>query len=54
MLTSPHPFVRVDERAPAERHLPDREPAFDTVRFDVVGILLGDGTRSIVHIENAL
>jgi putative endonuclease len=40
-------------RALAKRYLSDREPHFDAVRFDVVGILLGDGTRRIVHIENA-
>jgi hypothetical protein len=53
MLTSPQPFVSVDVRALAERYLSDREPDFDAVRFDVVGILLGGGTRSIVHIEDA-
>ena len=40
-------------RALAERYLSEKEPDFDAVRFDVVGILVGDGTRRIVHIEDA-
>ena len=40
-------------RSLAERYLLDREPAFDTVRFDVVGILLGKGPPSVRHIEDA-
>ncbi len=40
-------------RSLAELYLLDREPAFDTVRFDVVGILLGKGPRSVRHIEDA-
>jgi putative endonuclease len=47
------PRKRAAIRALAERYLSDREPEFDAVRFDVVGILLGGGTRSIVHIEDA-
>jgi putative endonuclease len=40
-------------RALAERYLSEKKPDFDTLRFDVVGILVGDGTRRIVHIEDA-
>ena len=37
----------------AEHYLADRKPDFDTLRFDVVGILSGrDGLR-IDHIEDA-
>ncbi len=40
-------------RALAESYLSEREPGFEAVRFDVVGILANDGTPRIVHIENA-
>jgi putative endonuclease len=40
-------------RALAERYLSDRKPDFEAIRFDVVGILVGDGTRRIVHVEDA-
>ncbi len=40
-------------RALAERYLSEKKPDFDTLRFDVVGILVGDGTRRIVHVEDA-
>ncbi len=40
-------------RALAERYLSDNEPDFEAVRFDVVGILLGDRTPRIVHLEDA-
>ncbi len=40
-------------RSLAERYLSEKEPDFDTLRFDVVGILVGAGTRRIVHIEDA-
>ncbi len=40
-------------RSLAERYLSDREPHFDTVRFDVVGILAArDGLR-IDHVADA-
>jgi putative endonuclease len=37
----------------AERYLADREPDFDTVRFDVVGILAGREGLRIDHVEDA-
>lgn len=37
----------------AERYLADREPDFDTVRFDVVGILAGREGLRIKHVEDA-
>ena len=40
-------------RTLAERYLSERKPDFDAIRFDVVGILVGDGTRRIVHVEDA-
>ena len=40
-------------RSLAEYYLLDRKPAFDTVRFDVVGILLGKGPPRVRHIEDA-
>jgi putative endonuclease len=40
-------------RALAERYLSDKDPDYDAVRFDVVGILLGDRTPRIVHVEDA-
>jgi putative endonuclease len=40
-------------RALAEQYLSEREPEFDTLRFDVVGILVGADTARVVHVENA-
>jgi putative endonuclease len=40
-------------RSLAELYLLDREPAFDTVRFDVTGILFGKGPSRVRHIEDA-
>jgi putative endonuclease len=40
-------------RSIAEQYLSDREPAFDTLRFDVVGILAGQGNLRIHHVEDA-
>jgi putative endonuclease len=40
-------------RALAARYLSEKEPEFDTARFDVVGILVGGGSPKIVHIEDA-
>lgn len=37
----------------AERYLADREPDFDTVRFDVVGILASREGLRINHVEDA-
>ena len=37
----------------AEQYLADREPDFDTVRFDVVGILASREGLRIDHIEDA-
>jgi putative endonuclease len=37
----------------AERYLADRKPDFDTVRFDVVGILAGREGLRIDHVEDA-
>ena len=48
---TPHKQARI--RSLAELYLLDREPAFETVRFDAVGILLGKGPPSVRHIEDA-
>jgi putative endonuclease len=40
-------------RALAEQYLSEREPHFDALRFDVVGILIGRGQPRIVHVEDA-
>ncbi len=40
-------------RSLAEHYLLVRDPAFDTVRFDVVGILLDKGPPRVRHIEDA-
>ena len=40
-------------RALAERYLSERGPDLDEVRFDVVGILAGEGGPTVTHIENA-
>ena len=37
----------------AERFLAEKEPDFDTVRFDVVGILVGEGGPRLVHVRDA-
>jgi putative endonuclease len=48
---TPHKQAKI--RSLAEHYLLFREPAFDTVRFDVVGILLGKGPPRVKHIEDA-
>jgi putative endonuclease len=40
-------------RTMAERYLSEKKPDFEAIRFDVVGILVGEGTRRIVHVEDA-
>jgi putative endonuclease len=40
-------------RSLAERYLLQREPAFDTVRFDVVGILVGKDAARVRHVKDA-
>lgn len=37
----------------AEQYLCEREPDFDTLRFDVVGILAGRDGRRVRHVEDA-
>ena len=48
---TPHKQAKI--RSLAEYYLLVRKPAFDTVRFDVVGILLGNGPPHVRHIEDA-
>ena len=40
-------------RALAVQYLSRRKPDFDALRFDVVGILVGEGSPRVVHIEDA-
>jgi len=40
-------------RSLAEQYLSDRDPAFDTVRFDVVGILVQGDYPRLQHIADA-
>jgi putative endonuclease len=40
-------------RSLAEQYLSDRDPEFDTLRFDVVGILAGQDKLRIHHVEDA-
>lgn len=40
-------------RSLAEQYLSDRNPDFDTLRFDVVGILAGKDKLRIHHVEDA-
>jgi putative endonuclease len=40
-------------RSLAERYLAKHEMDFDTVRFDVVGILVSQGTPRLVHVPDA-
>ncbi|MGH3106620.1 MAG: YraN family protein [Rubrobacteraceae bacterium] len=40
-------------RSLAERYLAQKEPDFDTVRFDVVGILVREGTPRLIHVPDA-
>ncbi len=40
-------------RSLAQLYLSEREPTFDAVRFDVVGILAGTGKNRLQHVEDA-
>jgi len=40
-------------RSLAQHYLSRKGPDFDTLRFDVVGILVGKGAPRVVHIEDA-
>ena len=54
-----HPLETVTERqrrrvrAAAEEWLQENDPPFETVRFDVIGILVRGEAREILHVENA-
>jgi putative endonuclease len=48
------PRKQASIRSVARQYLLDRQPSFfDTLRFDVVGILVGEGAPRVVHIEDA-
>ena len=47
------PHKQATIRSLAEHYLLCKKPAFDTLRFDVVGILVGKGAPRIHHIEDA-
>ncbi len=40
-------------RSLAKRYLSEREPTFDAVRFDVVGIIAGTTNNRFQHVEDA-
>ncbi len=40
-------------RSMAEQYLAEHEPEFEELRFDVVGILSGEGSPEINHVEDA-
>jgi putative endonuclease len=40
-------------RSLAEQYLADKQPDFETVRFDVVGILLQGSTPRVSHVPDA-
>jgi len=40
-------------RSLAEQYLADHQPDYDTVRFDVIGILAERGSLRVTHVENA-
>jgi Holliday junction resolvase-like predicted endonuclease len=40
-------------RSLAERYLSEKEPDFDSIRFDVVGILVSQGAPRLVHVPDA-
>jgi putative endonuclease len=37
----------------AQQYLSEKEPEFDALRFDVVGILVGSGAPRVLHVEDA-
>ena len=47
------PHKQTTLRSLAEQYLSDRDPDFDTLRFDVVGILAGKDKLRIHHVEDA-
>ncbi len=47
------PRKRSAIRSLAEQYLLDREPSFETLRFDAVGVLLTEGTPRVRHVEDA-
>lgn len=40
-------------RALAEQYLSERDPDYDAIRFDVVGIVTGSGKPRLEHVEDA-
>lgn len=40
-------------RSMAEQYLAERDPEYDELRFDVIGILAGGGPPEITHLEDA-
>ncbi len=47
------PHKQATIRSLAEQYLLDREPVFDSLRFDVVGILVGKDAPRVRHIKDA-
>jgi putative endonuclease len=47
------PRKRASIRALAVRYLSEKKPRFDALRFDAVGIIVDEGTPTVVHVEDA-
>lgn len=47
------PRKRAAVRSLAEAYLSDKDPDFDAVRFDAVGVLMDNRSPRILHVENA-
>ena len=52
-LESVTPRKQEQVRTIAEQYLQEKEPEFDEIRFDVVGILNDSETPEVTHVENA-
>jgi putative endonuclease len=52
-LESVTPRKQKTIRSLAESYIAEREPEFEDVRFDVVGILETEGMRRVEHVKNA-
>ncbi|CAN5897570.1 YraN family protein [soil metagenome] len=52
-LESVTPRKQDQVRAVAEQYLDEVEPQFTDLRFDVVGIIVGNGKSTVSHVENA-
>jgi putative endonuclease len=47
------PRKRASIRSLAVQYLSEKKPRFDALRFDAVGIIVDEGTPTVVHVEDA-